>query len=180
MLELKDIDIEDNQFEPELAQLGLESPAPQVHRSGSSSPIVILDVPRRSPAASEFGDEYHEEHTLVLDLPKKIVDYLDARNLEAYYVAADGNCLYRALTFGPEWSKHDLARTLTGSYLEGVQKGAGNVLSWTANEDQIKSIRKGKSDSELTDGRQRMARRGPWGATAQRVCGSCQRRNRSC
>jgi hypothetical protein len=166
MLGLNDVDIEDNHFGSEPAQLGLECPTQEVHQSGSSSPVVILDVPHRSPAASEFGDEYHEEGTLVVDLPKKIVDYLDARNFEAYYVAADGNCLYRALTFGPEWSKHDLARTLTGSYLEGVLKGAGNVLSWTANEDQIKSIRKGKSDSELTDGRQRMARRGPWSAAA--------------
>jgi hypothetical protein len=101
-----------------------------------------LCVPHRSPSPSDFGDEYHQEDGLIFALPKNIVDYLDGEDLEAYAVPADGNCLFRALTFGPEWSKHDLARACTGSYIYGL-KQEKNVLSGCADYEQVNKIMTG-------------------------------------
>jgi hypothetical protein len=98
-------------------------------------------VPNRSPSASVFGDEYHVEDSIVAPLPKSIEEYLDERGLEAYFVPADGNCLFRALTFGPGWSKHDLARAATAAYLNGL-KQSENDLAGVLDDDHIEKIRK--------------------------------------
>lgn len=98
-------------------------------------------IPYRSPSASVFGDEYHAEDSIVFPLPKNIEEYLAERGLEAYFVPADGNCLFRALTFGPEWNKHDLARAATAAYLGGL-KQSRNDLARVLDDDHIEKIRK--------------------------------------
>lgn len=143
---------------PEIGKLksgGLydERSVQQAHQKfGWNSPMPIyLNVPYSSPTPSEFGDDYHKQDCVVSDLPGNIVKYLDAHGLEAYFVPADGNCLFRALTFGPEWSKHDLARAATALYLDGLfkEKNADrknrNDITDLMDVAQIKKIAKGNS-----------------------------------
>jgi hypothetical protein len=96
----------------------------------------------RSPAGSDFGEEYqHETDTWVGSLPPDVHDYLDRNGLEAHYVPADGNCLYRALTFGPQWSKHHAARLATAGYMSGLRQN-GNGLANAVDEDGIAYLRR--------------------------------------
>ncbi len=116
-------------------------------------------IPHRSPTPSEFGTEYRQEEFYVPHMPEKIVDFLTERGLEAYFVPPDGNCLFRALTFGPNWSKHDLARAATAAYIEGLKQN-GNDLASVLDDNHVEKIRKGIIclNSILTDCRSSMGR----------------------
>lgn len=99
-------------------------------------------VPYKSPSPSEFGYEFHGNgHNLRL-LPEEVEEYLDEKGLEAYFVSPDGNCLFRALTYGPEWSKHDLARLAAAAYIFGL-KQERNDLSQVFDDEQAEMIRIG-------------------------------------
>lgn len=104
--------------------------------------LTSVRVPNRSPARSEFGDEYRQEDVLAPFLPKHIQAYLRQNGLEAFLVPADGNCLYRALTFGPEWNRHRMARGATAGYLSGLKQDA-NILAMLLTDDQVEEIRQG-------------------------------------
>jgi hypothetical protein len=99
-------------------------------------------APRRSPAGSDFGEGYHrEDDTWVASLPPEVQDYLDRNGLEAHYVPADGNCLYRSLMFGPQWSKHHAARLATAGYMSGLRQN-GNGLANAVDEEAIAYLRR--------------------------------------
>jgi hypothetical protein len=127
----------------------------------------LFRIPNRSPTPSEFGSEYHQEDSYLPQLPGKIVDFLNERGLEAYFVPADGNCLFRALTFGPDWSKHDLARAATAAYIEGLKQN-GNDLASILDDYHVEKIREGMHQIDLTDGRSCMGRSRCWTTTAER------------
>ena len=104
------------------------------------SPRPILpEIKTRLPISDK---KYGEDELKVAKLPSHIQSYLDKLGLEAYYVPGDGNCLYRAVTFGPEWSPHQLARQMTAAYLNGI-KQVGNDLACTVTDDQVEKIREG-------------------------------------
>jgi|SRR5277367_1730740 hypothetical protein len=111
---------------------------PSVPAPPQTLPGYIL-VPYRSPSPSEFGDNGDEKYGLVKELPENILKYLDDHDLEAHYVVADGNCLYRALTYGPEWTKHGLARMGETAYLRGV-KQSDNFLAEAVSKGDINEI----------------------------------------
>ena len=107
-----------------------------------------IPVSLRSPTPSEFGAEFHDpEMRQIQVLPDEVYQYLDDRGLEAYGVASDGNCLYRALTFGPQVSKHDLARKGDAGYLTALQHG-NNALDYLNNQ-QLDEIRMGSDAQEF-------------------------------
>jgi hypothetical protein len=125
-------------------QGGEPFPSPLVKRTSSnigtdSGRIAVLES---SPAHSDFGDEYHKKEDKLRPLPQDVHDMLDQRGLEAYYVAPDGNCLYRALTFGPQWSKHHAARLGTAAYMNGLAQN-DNFLTMALDDKKIASVRKG-------------------------------------
>lgn len=126
-------------------------------------------IPHRSPTSSEFGTEYHQEDCCLPQLPEEIVNFLDERGLEAYFVPADGNCLFRAITFGPDWSKHDLARAATAAYIEGLKQN-GNDLANILDDNHVEKIREGMCQMDLTDRRSCMGRSGCWTAATERSC----------
>jgi hypothetical protein len=119
----------------------LEGPEPSAIDDSNAAYTGAIYVPYQSPSASVFGDEYRVEDSIVASLPKNVEEYLNERGLEAYFVPADGNCLFRALTFGPGWSKHDLARVATAAYLSGLKQGE-NDLAGMLDDDHIEDIRK--------------------------------------
>jgi hypothetical protein len=102
-----------------------------------------VPVSLRSPTPSEFGPEFHDpDMTRVSVLTPEIYQYLDNRGLEAFAVPNDGNCLYRALTFGPQVSKHDLARKGDAGYLTALQYHS-NPLGYLSAEE-LDDIRRGR------------------------------------
>ena len=101
-------------------------------------------------------------------LPEKIIDFLAERGLEAYFVPPDGNCLFRALTFGPDWSKHDLARAATAAYIEGLKQN-GNDLANVLDDNHVEKIREGVPQLDVTDSRSCMGRSRHWTATTERI-----------
>jgi hypothetical protein len=131
-----------------LQQLSLQGgepfPSPLVKRTSHNlepdSERIL--VPDSSPAKSDFGDEYHKDEHEWNILPQNVQDTLDQRGLEAYYVAPDGNCLYRALTFGPQWSKHHAARLGTAAYMNGLMQ-EDNFLTVALDDEKIASVREG-------------------------------------
>ena len=162
----------------DLASLKLSPQAVSRKFSPQTSPPVdnyeltfpeLFRIPHRSPTPSEFGTEYHEEDSYLPSLPEKIVEFLDERGLEAYFVPADGNCLFRALTFGPEWSKHDLARAATAAYIEGLKQD-GNDLASILDDTHVEKIREGMHQIDLTERRSCMGRSGCWTAATERSC----------
>jgi hypothetical protein len=98
-----------------------------------------VPVAYRSPTPSDFGEETDRRPLYVDVLPPEVYQYLDDRNLDAYAVPTDGNCLYRALLHGPKGSKHDLVRQGTAGYLEALREN-NNVLSYL-NDGQTEEIR---------------------------------------
>jgi len=102
----------------------------------------LVPVPYRSPSPSDLGDNDGEEWGVARELPENILKYLDDHNWEAHYVVADGNCLYRALTYGPEWTRHDLARQGVAAHVAGL-KQSNNVLGEFVGDDEVKEIEKG-------------------------------------
>lgn len=128
--------------QPKISEIQVVSPDSAA--AGDDFFRSCVRVPFRSPAQSEFGgDEYHAEDSLVPPLPKHVHAYLDQLGLEAYFVPADGNCLYRALTFGPRWDQHRLARAATAAYLRGLKQDKNDLAS-LITDDQIEEIRSGK------------------------------------
>jgi hypothetical protein len=125
-------------------QGGEPFPSSLVKRSSHNveSGSRLICIPSRSPAKSEFGDEYRKDDYTWARLPQYVQDYLDERGLEAYYVAPDGNCLYRALTFGPQWSKHHAARLGTAAYMNGLSQ-KDNFLTMALDDEKIAGIREG-------------------------------------
>ena len=127
------------------------SRTPLPHEEASKLPLEqettskeprFFNIPHRSPSPSEFGDEFGEEDYILSDLPGEIQRHLDEKGLEAFFVPPDGNCLFRALTFGPEWTKHELARVATSSYISGL-KQSGNDLAIYFDDEQVEKIRQG-------------------------------------
>ena len=162
----------------ELASQKLSSQASPTKLSPQNSPLPDnceqtfpgwFRIPHRSPTPSEFGTEYHQEDYCLPQLPEEIVDFLDERGLEAYFVPADGNCLFRALTFGPDWSKHDLARTATAAYIEGLKQN-GNDLANVLDDNHVEKIRESMCQIDLTDRRPCMGRSRCWTAATERSC----------
>src|SRR2546423_11349262 len=95
----------------------------------------VVPVSLRSPTPSEFGAEFHDpDMTGVRVLTPEIYRYLDDRHLEAFAVPNDGNCLFRALTFGPQVSKHDLARKGDAGYLDALKQNS-NPLDGLLTEE---------------------------------------------
>ena len=58
------------------------------------------------------------------------------------------NCLYRALTFGPQWSKHHAARLGTAAYMNGLTQ-KDNFLTMALDNEKIAGIREGMSSSGI-------------------------------
>jgi hypothetical protein len=138
-------------------------------RSSGDDGFPAFPVPHRSPSASVFGDEFHREDYVVARLPSNIQSYLDDRGLEAYFVPPDGNCLFRALTFGPEWSKHDLARAATAAYCGGL-KQSDNVLAMLLDDAHVEKIRKGTPKMDFVDYRWRMVGQRYWTTSVEGIC----------
>ena len=113
----------------------------QRKRSVPKAPHGHVAVPQQSPTRSVFEDN-GEEWGYALELPNDILKYLESRNWEAFYVPPDGNCLYRALTYGPEFTAHGGGRDSTGAYLSGM-KQKDNVLAHTVTHEEIKEIQTG-------------------------------------
>jgi len=97
----------------------------------------LVPVSYRSPSPSDFGANDGKQWPR--ELPENILKYLDDHNWEAHYVVADGNCLYRALTYGPEWSKHDLARQGVVAHVAGL-KQSNNYLGVLVKDNEVKEI----------------------------------------
>lgn len=119
----------------------VQKPEP-VDTAAASSPKLpgLVPVSYRSPLPSDLGDNDGKEWPR--ELPENILKYLDEHNWEAHYVVADGNCLYRALTYGPEWTKHDLARQGVAAHVGGL-KQSNNVLGVLVEDHEVKEIAKG-------------------------------------
>lgn len=84
-------------------------------------------IPGRSPTPSEFGSEFGADaieqtktHFLVGTLPYHIQEYMHKKSLEAYFVRTDGDCLFSAVTFDPEFKKKDLTRQGMAGFVEGI------------------------------------------------------------
>ena len=103
------------------------------------TPDANIPAALDSPGPSEFGEEYEQGFGTSASLPKHLIDFLERQELEAYYVPGDGNCFYRAVTFGPEFSKHDLLRLGLAADL-GSLKTSRNVLGPALSWDQIQRI----------------------------------------
>jgi len=96
-----------------------------------------------SPSPSEFGQEFKSnEFGSCNPLPKHILQFLDKNELKPFYVAADGNCFYRAATFGPNFSKHDLLRVAVARALTGSSSRL-NLLGETVSAEQVEDIATG-------------------------------------
>jgi hypothetical protein len=127
----------------------VEPPLPEVASTTPQSPqrgTRLIKVQFHSPPPSQFGPEYVHEPVDVRELPSKIHRYLDTQNLEAFYVPPDGNCLYRAATFGPEWTKHDLSRLGLAGYLSGPHPD-NELRSFVTDEDIEEMSRRGSPSS---------------------------------
>lgn len=105
-------------------------------------PPGYVAVPYKSPSPSVFGNDDSEEYGFAAEPPENIRRYLDDHNWEVHYVVPDGNCLYRALTYGPESTRHGHARDSTGAILDGI-KQPGNILGTMVTKDEIEEIRTG-------------------------------------
>ena len=102
-------------------------------------PPGFVRVPYRSPSASVFGEDDGEEYGIVQEPPRNIQTYLGEHGWEVHYVLADGNCLWRALTYGPHFTKHDLARQADAAYLRGL-KQKDNILSTLLSKEEVEEI----------------------------------------
>ena len=112
-------------------------------RSGSGSADGPIWVSLTSPRPSEFGHEFKsKEFGSCSPLPKHILQFLDKNELKPFYVAADGNCFYRAATFGPNFSKHDLLRVAVARALTGSSSRL-NLLGETVSAEQVEDIATG-------------------------------------
>jgi len=115
----------------------------------SGSPTV--SVPQEPPNPN---DDFRHWGIPYKGLPSRIEDVLERDNLEAFWVAGDGNCLYRATAYGPRWRKFDLGRAATAAYLEALQMGPYNSLSGMVDDAQIKKIATGERYCAVSNSRQ--------------------------
>jgi len=122
----------------------LNSGTPSPNAAGGSdeqraTPDGLIPAAYGSPTPSEFGEGFKQGSGTAAPLPKHIVDFLETQDLEAFYVPGDGNCFYRAATFGPRFSKHDVLRLAVAAHL-GSAKMPGNVIGSLLDWNQIQKV----------------------------------------
>jgi hypothetical protein len=118
------------------------------NRRGTRDPFRnSISVPYKSPTPSDFGEPQLGPHGNNVGatklLPPDILEYLNNRELEAHLVCPDGNCLYRAITYGPKFPSHRVARLAAAGYIDGIlDPGENSVLRPTKEDENW--IRKGQ------------------------------------
>ncbi len=144
-------DEESSKLLPKKSPRGPNSRKALSRRTWETDVRDVVPVSLRSPTPSEFGAEFHDpEMTGVRVLTPEIYRYLDDRHLEAFAVPNDGNCLFRALTFGPQISKHDLARKGDAGYLDALKQKSNPLDGLLAEElDEIRAGSSSRSKNRL-------------------------------
>jgi hypothetical protein len=100
----------------------------------------LISIPDRSPTSSDFGTVGRSNlwwH--VKQLPPGILDYLEEGKLEAYFVKTDGNCLYHAVTFHPEFTKGHLGRSAAAALIDGTHQDY-HILRAMVDGEQLQKI----------------------------------------
>jgi hypothetical protein len=142
-----------------------------VYQSGKSIRDLSTSthISRRPRSVSAFDNGHKEREFVIPRLPPNIQSYLDKKELEAFFVPADGNCLYRAVTFGPEWSPHRLGRGITAAYLDALRQ-SGNDLAQVVDDAQVEQIRRGSMLEYLTNDRWTMGGYEYWAGSIKSIC----------
>jgi hypothetical protein len=112
----------------------------RIKRDQRPSPEAIVYIPDRSPTSSDFGTVRRSNlRWEVRKLPTGILDYLEEEKLEAYFVRGDGNCLYHAVTFHPQFTKSLLARNAAAAMIDGTHQNS-HILKQMVDGEQLQKI----------------------------------------